>query len=294
MVVSQPVTAPTRPARADLSAIPYAPTAAGTISPRPSATQPMDTYRARKGESLRDVLRRWADRASIDLVWTMKSDIILQHDYSFVGPFNRAVMGLLSAYPESGIKTTLAMQGTPPLERQPFVEEARAPMVAPQTVAGADLQDFTPQPPPPVDRTRSPLVPYASVLDGSAGPARDVYQPPVRPTVLPMKAGVDQAVAVQQQPVVPPSVGPVRRWRALTGASVRQVIQAWAEEVGLPVLWMAPDDFAVRASINQTTDFGGAVNTILGQYAYDAVRPQGQIYRDPHTGQSTLVVRIVK
>lgn len=283
--------------------------ATGQISAPVPETQPLDTYRARKGESLRDVLRRWSDRAHVDLVWTMASDIILQHDFSHVGDFQPAVAGLLAQYPQSGIKTTLAEQGTAPLEHQPFVEEARAPMVAPQPVTAPDLQDFTPNPPPVVDRARGPLMPYASVLDGavasSPGPSV-VVPPPV--SSLPMKAGASVAPRVEPTaPIVPtvptvaappssppPSVGPVRRWRALTGASVRQVVQAWAEDAGLPVLWMGNDDFAVRASVNKTSDFGGAVATLFGQYGRDPVRPMGQIYRDPQTGQSTLVVRIVK
>ncbi len=81
----------------------------------------VDTFRARKGEGLRDVLRRWADRAGVDLVWTMPGDILLDQDFSYVGVFSTAVKGLLADYPQSGITTTLNHDGVRSFDRQPFI-----------------------------------------------------------------------------------------------------------------------------------------------------------------------------
>ncbi len=60
-----------------------------------SPTQPIETWRARKGENLKNVLTRWAARESIDLNWNSKSAPDLSKDFSFVGKFEEAVEKLL-------------------------------------------------------------------------------------------------------------------------------------------------------------------------------------------------------
>ena len=92
-------------------------------------------------------------------------------------------------------------------------------------------------------------------------------------------------------PSAPAAVGEARRWRALSGASMRQVLQAWAEEGNINLIWLAKQDFAVRSSVNQSVDFARAANDLLQQYAFEPMRPVGQIYIDPATRQKTLVVR---
>jgi hypothetical protein len=245
----------------------------------------LDTFRARKGESLRDVLRRWADRAGIDLVWNMPGDITLVKDYSYVGPFDRAVAGLVAAYPESGIKTRLENQGVA-FERQPFVEEMRAPAVAPMASVGPPLDDFAPMPqmlpaaPPPAASLPRYQTPAPRMV--TAPLPRPILDGP--PPRLAAPASVTAGVATTQ-------VGPVRRWRALSGASMRQVLEAWSEDAQIRLVWLAPQDFAVRYSINKSTAFSQGVQDLLAQYAFEPVRPMGQIYRDPTTDQAILVVR---
>lgn len=64
-------------------------------TPPTSPTQAIETWRARKGENLRNVLTRWAARESVDLKWNSKSTPDLSKDFSFVGKFEDAVAKLL-------------------------------------------------------------------------------------------------------------------------------------------------------------------------------------------------------
>lgn len=276
----------------------------------------VETYRARAGEHLRDVLRRWADRGGIDLVWNMPGDVILDKDFSYVGGFKDALKGLIAFYPQSGINTRFMDDGVP-FERQPFVDETRAPSAPVAALPGPALDDFTPSTrvsnitPPPAQRpilietsVSSPSLsspdPHSQQLqirsaEQSAVPVipRRAMTSPVydeQPRVLPSLAAPRDvaAPALPASPLV--AIGPVKRWRALSGASMRQVIQAWAEEAQVNVIWLSPRDYAVRYSVNGSTDFGRAVADLMAQYARDPARPQGQLFNDPK-GDRTLVVR---
>ncbi len=74
-------------------------------------------------------------------------------------------------------------------------------------------------------------------------------------------------------------------------AYLTATIKAWAEESGTNLIWMSSNDFAVKYSVNKNADYGQAVADLLGQYTFEPVRPLGQLYQDPQTGQRTLVVR---
>ncbi len=273
--------------------------------------QTVETYRARTGERLRDVLRRWADRGGIDLVWNMPGDVVLDKDFSHVGAFKDALKGLVAAYPQSGITTTFAADGMG-FERQPFVEETRAPTAPPSSLPGPALDDFAPNvkgispavPTPvraevsaPQVRSLVPVIPRRAMMAAPVFDDAGVVNTPLsqqqqmQPVVLPSLAA-PRDVAAPVLPASPPTpIGPVKRWRALSGASMRQVILAWAEEAQVTVMWSSQRDYAVRYSVNKSTDFGSAVADLFAQYARDPNRPQGQIYNDVAGGARTLVVR---
>ena len=59
-----------------------------------SSSMPMaetDTWRARKGEPVRDVLARWSERANVNLVWDSGQSATLAQDISTTGSFEDAV-----------------------------------------------------------------------------------------------------------------------------------------------------------------------------------------------------------
>ncbi len=57
-----------------------------------------DVWRAEPGEHLRDVIRRWASRAGVDVVWSTEYDFPIQAGVSLNGSFEEAVRDLLSGF----------------------------------------------------------------------------------------------------------------------------------------------------------------------------------------------------
>lgn len=49
------------------------------------------SWRARKGESVREVLQRWSARVGVNFVWENPNDVMLTQDISYVGDFESAV-----------------------------------------------------------------------------------------------------------------------------------------------------------------------------------------------------------
>ena len=66
--------------------------AMAAIATKPSIVK---SWRARKGENVRDILRRWSERQNVDLMWASAETPSLQKDFSYVGKFQDAVNNLL-------------------------------------------------------------------------------------------------------------------------------------------------------------------------------------------------------
>lgn len=81
------------------------------------------------------------------------------------------------------------------------------------------------------------------------------------------------------------------RWRAPKGADVRNVLELWARQSSVDLLWEGDESFPVRQSLSLQGDFPAAVRSLLEQYDEDAVRPVGRLYRDPQTGRYTLALK---
>ncbi len=60
-------------------------------------------WQARKGESLKNVLDRWSERAGVRFAWSVQEEIPVPvpYDFGYDGPFNAAVAALLDAYEEA-------------------------------------------------------------------------------------------------------------------------------------------------------------------------------------------------
>lgn len=81
------------------------------------------------------------------------------------------------------------------------------------------------------------------------------------------------------------------RWFALSGASLGEVLQAWAENEDAQLIWQTDANFALKDSVSQVGHFEDAVYKALSQFDNDRMRPIGQLYRDPATGKKVLVVK---
>lgn len=80
-------------------------------------------------------------------------------------------------------------------------------------------------------------------------------------------------------------------WRAVKGADLQSVLTTWTDALGVKLIWMAGPGFTVLQPISMTAQFSDAARTLLAEFEGLPVRPVGQIYRDPKSGQLVIVVR---
>lgn len=131
------------------------------ISQPSSPTQTVDTWRARKGESIRDVLRRWSDRQGVDLMWASPNTPSLQKDFSFVGKYQDAVGKLLKETGGEDLHSQFRSEGLDPVMMTPastVTTNKPAPEVAPAAESKKDAnvvsKIFEPIEPKAVPETR--------------------------------------------------------------------------------------------------------------------------------------------
>lgn len=75
-----------------------------------TANEPVvESWRARKGENLQDVLRRWGERQSVDVQWNSKNTLFVAQDFTFVGTFDGAVARLLKDNAKDTLKTHMTV-----------------------------------------------------------------------------------------------------------------------------------------------------------------------------------------
>lgn len=79
-------------------------------------------------------------------------------------------------------------------------------------------------------------------------------------------------------------------WRALEGASLQQVLQKWADQDGVELVWNAPQIFSLSQTIRLEGGFTDAVIAALSQFDSGAIRPLAQLNKDPETGQKILIL----
>lgn len=80
------------------------------------------------------------------------------------------------------------------------------------------------------------------------------------------------------------------RWRAMSGANLREVLDRWADYSDSRLLWLAGQDFPVRESMVVQGTFETAVLMLLEQYRDEGIRPVGKMYNDSNTDQKVLLI----
>jgi hypothetical protein len=83
-----------------------------------------------------------------------------------------------------------------------------------------------------------------------------------------------------------------RKWRAMKGASLRDVLHIWSEHAGVRVIWLAGTDFAVKESMSYTGTFHQAIVHLFEQYVDANARPVGKIYDEPSNSGRALMVEL--
>jgi Toxin co-regulated pilus biosynthesis protein Q len=78
-----------------------------------------DTWRARKGETIRDVLQRWSERSQIHLMWASPESPILKDGFSFIGKYQDAVNLLIKKEGGETIHSQYRSEGLDPVMMVP-------------------------------------------------------------------------------------------------------------------------------------------------------------------------------
>ena len=77
------------------------------------------TWRANKGEPLRNVLQRWSERSQIDLMWASPESPVLKEGFSFVGKYQDAVNKLIKKEGGDAIHSQYRSEGLDPVMMTP-------------------------------------------------------------------------------------------------------------------------------------------------------------------------------
>ena len=80
------------------------------------------------------------------------------------------------------------------------------------------------------------------------------------------------------------------RWNAPAGSSLAQVLGTWAQQEGVEFVWQANESFIVKSPVSSNGSFESALQSLLGQYTNDTLRPAVQLNNDPVTGRRILFV----
>ena len=209
----------------------------------PSSYAKVESWRARKGEPVREVLKRWSQREGTELMWASGDAPNLPKDFSFVGPLDKAVAALIKS---TGV----------PLYTQYRSDGLTPVMMSPASTVTTDM---------PPEPAQEPAV----TIDAAIAPAAAA---PIAPAL-----GVPQRAET--------------RWFALSGASLPEVLQVWADDEGATLVWQASSSYALKDSVSQVGHFEDAVFKALSQFNNDETRPVGQLYADPATGKKVLLIR---
>ncbi len=235
----------------DDMALPPEEQAAGAMAPAPVA-QPvpvisaaayakLESWRARKGEPVREVIKRWSAREGTEMLWAAGDNPVLKKDFSYVGSMENAVAALIQAN-GTELYTQYRSDGMNPV------------MMSPAS-------------------TVTTSAPAAPALETNAAPDKTV-------------GGVPYNLFVPA-----PNKNLETRWFALSGASLQEVLQVWAEDEGAALVWQAHGNFALKDSVSQVGHFEDAVFQALSQYNSDDMRPVGQLYSDPASGRKVLLIK---
>lgn len=114
---------------------------------------------------------------------------------------------------------------------------------------------------------------------------------------VPQRAGMHQrdimvttAAAAESREPVSAGTAAERRWRAMKGMDLREILDTWARSENVRIVWQAGRDYALRDTLGARGTFEDAVQMLLEQFRDDPRRPVGKIFMDPSMGQKVLVI----
>ena len=236
-----------------------------------------ETWRARKGEFLRDVLKRWSERSQTEFMWSAAESPKIADDFSFIGPFEQAASKLMEKNPS---QLNMKFEGdTASVPLQTAVEPmAGNPTVTPSVSLEANAL-------PPAEET---VIQTASVNEDFA----PMTSPSYNPMVITNDAADDMSAMVPTGNDAKSSE--TKSFYAAKGSSLKDVLESWAETENARLIWQTGDNFTVNKSINAKDGYESALSQMLESFDKQSVRPVGQLYKNPVTNEKVLVIRTDK
>lgn len=171
---------------------------------------------------------------------------------------------------EPALEPKIVRQTPDPWQGRTFPQQARSPEMA--AVPAAAVQAVVIEP-----AAVEPVIPVSVKRQATAIPVSTL---PPSPTV---------AEDLDAQPRVAVEFLP-QRWRALKGASLKEVLVVWAEDAGVKLNWKAHRQYAVQDSISLKVPFDQAIVYTLDQFDARSMRPMGHLYVSPDSREAILTV----
>lgn len=84
-----------------------------------------DVWKAESGEHLRSVIKRWCERAKVELVWSSEYDYPIQAGVSLTGSFEEAVRNLLSGFVDAKPQPFARLHDNPAAGQRTLVVQSR-------------------------------------------------------------------------------------------------------------------------------------------------------------------------
>lgn len=120
---------------------------------------PVDSWRARAGESVREILKRWSDREGTELMWASEDVPVLQKDFTYFGRFQDAVNTLLQASSGNRLHSQYRSEGLNPVMMAPasmVTTNVPVPPAPQKTISEKITQLFKPEEPPKIEAPIKP------------------------------------------------------------------------------------------------------------------------------------------
>ena len=225
-----------------------------------------NVWQAKAGDSMKATLEGWASRAGVDLDWQATGPDNVTDDIRVTGSFEDAVQALMARNAaalgfDSNIQSFdgggVATSGPAHRQVHRAVNHGRRVSHPVNTGAGALRPAST-----------APQVLSSPSYSGSQYSAQNNSSAPV----LAQSSGGG-------------------RWSAPVGTSLQQVLQNWSKKEGVELVWQSNQGFSVKNPVSANGGYEQALESLLGQYTNEKIRPTAQLNNDPVTGRRVLFIQ---
>ncbi len=229
-----------------------------------------NVWEAKAGDSMKATLEGWASRAGVDLDWQATGPDNVTDDIRVTGSFEDAVQVLMA-------------RNAAALGFDSNIENFDGGHTGAQASRSIHRQ---------VHRAVNHGRRISHPVDAGAGALRQVLAEPQVLSNPSYSASASQYSAQNNRPTraSSQSLGG-GRWSAPVGTSLQQVLQSWSKREGVELVWQSNQGFSVKNSVSANGGYEQALESLLGQYTNEKIRPTAQLNNDPVTGRRVLFIQ---